>query len=306
MSGAQMANASPAEIARGLITFLGEVSEEERVKVLAALLLMQLHQIKIDLGVIEAGSGSQFDLAKHIFGIKSVFCVIILRKWGGTGRYRAGSSKNSLINHLPPLGTASQSLQYLNLVVYVSLCIGKNSEDETQVGRLKMAIVPSGDTVPSGGTSLLTQLTGASQERRFCIIHLVTAIEDIRFRRPEGPRRSTATNPDRPGSPDTQDEVRIAEDLIVNPEWQRDQDLIDNLESELHQALSRIEEYVAQLQTMHMGSYAPGGGNGAPRVTKIEERKRKASTGQTFFCLLQTLSREVFTGEKDGLLRLVS
>ncbi|KAJ7797068.1 hypothetical protein B0H14DRAFT_2619365 [Mycena olivaceomarginata] len=132
MSGARMANASPAEIARGLITFLGEVSEEERVKVLAALLSMQ--------------------------GIS--------------------------------------------------------------------------------GEEILYHTSG-------------TAIEDIRFRRPEGPRRGTATNPDRPGSPDTQDEVRIAEDLIVNPEWQRDQDLIDNLESELHQALSRIEEYEAQLQTMH-------------------------------------------------------
>ncbi|KAJ7878953.1 hypothetical protein B0H13DRAFT_1892402 [Mycena leptocephala] len=52
--------------------------------------------------------------------------------------------------------------------------------------------------------------------------------------------------------PDTQDEVRIAENLIVNPEWQRDQDHIDNLESELHQALSRIEEYEAQLQTMQV------------------------------------------------------
>ncbi|KAJ7939923.1 hypothetical protein B0H13DRAFT_1850123 [Mycena leptocephala] len=139
MSGAQMANASPAEIARGLITFLGEVSKEEGVKVLAALLSMQL---------------------------------------------------------------------------------------------------TDADNIGISGEEILYHTSG-------------TAIEDIRFRRPEGPRRGTATNPDRPGSSDTQDEVRVAEDLIVNPEWQRDQDLIDNLESELHQALSRIEEYEAQLQTMH-------------------------------------------------------
>jgi hypothetical protein len=37
--------------------------------------------------VIEAGSGSQFELVKHIFGIKSVFCIVILRNWGGTGQY---------------------------------------------------------------------------------------------------------------------------------------------------------------------------------------------------------------------------
>ncbi|KAJ7936753.1 hypothetical protein B0H13DRAFT_1853175 [Mycena leptocephala] len=138
MSGVQMANASPAEIASGLITFLGEVSEEEGVKVLAALLSMQL--VHDNRGI--------------------------------------------------------------------------------------------------SGEEILYHTSG-------------TAMEDIRFRRPEGPRRGTATIPDRPGSPDTQDGVRIAEDLIVNPEWQRDQDLIDNLESELHQALSRIEEYEAQLQTMH-------------------------------------------------------
>ncbi|KAJ7797256.1 hypothetical protein B0H14DRAFT_2619124 [Mycena olivaceomarginata] len=94
----------------------------------------------------------------------------------------------------------------------------------------------------------MTQITGASQKRRFCIIHLV-----LRWRIfDSGDPKDLARILTGPDLPIRQDEVRIAEDLIMNPEWQRDQDLIDNLESELHQALSRIEEYEAQLQPMHL------------------------------------------------------
>lgn len=81
-----------------------------------------------------------------------------------------------------------------------------------------------------------------------------TALEEIQFRRPERPRRRTAMTPDTTNivqceSPDTQDgSDKVTETLMVNPDWLRDQDHIDNLESQLHQALARIEVSEAELR----------------------------------------------------------
>jgi hypothetical protein len=52
-------------------------------------------QINIDLGIIETSSGSQFDLAKHIFGTESVLCMATLRKWVGLADIKQDQAKFS-------------------------------------------------------------------------------------------------------------------------------------------------------------------------------------------------------------------